>query len=80
MEDIAHSLGEAVGDSHTDICASSAAKALRSRVCFAWGEPACVRRAGEAGFGRGDRLCARGDPAFLAGRDGVPHLALCWRV
>ena len=54
MEDIAHSLGEAVGDSHTDICASSAAKALRSRFCLAWGEPACVRRARDCGSDKGD--------------------------
>lgn len=80
MEDIAHSLGEAVGDSHTDICASSAVKAARSRFCLAWGEPACVRLAGETGFGRGDRLCARGVRSCLAGFDGVPHLALCWRA
>lgn len=44
------------------------------------GELACVRRAGEAGCGRGDHLCACGDRSCLARRGGVPHLGRRQRV
>ena len=70
--DIAHLLGAVVGDFDTDtglICREGCAESF----LLTWGERARARRAKEAGFGRGDRLCARGDPLFLAGRDDVPH-------
>ena len=62
-----------VGDVDTDmrfICREG----LTESFLLAWGELACVRRAKEAGFDRGDHPCARSDPGCLAGRGDVPHL------
>ena len=62
-----------VGDVDTDmrlICREGCAEAF----LLAWGELACVRRAKEAGFDRGDRPCARSDRSCLAGRGDAPHL------
>ena len=62
-----------VGDFDTDmrfICREG----LTEAFLLVWGEPACVRRAKDCGFDRGDRPCARGDRSCLAGRGGVPHL------
>ena len=73
MEDVAHLLGAVVGDFHTDmrlICREG----LTESFLLTWGEPARARRAKEAGFGRGDRLCVRGDRSCLAGRGVAPHL------
>ena len=60
VEDLAHLLGAVVGDFDTDmrlICCEG----LTESFLLAWGELARVRRAKEAGFGRGDHPCARGD-------------------
>ena len=73
VEDVSDLLGAVVGDFDTDvrlICHEG----LTEAFLLTWGEPACVRRAKEAGFNRGDRPCARGGPMCLAGCGGVPHL------
>ena len=71
-----------VGDVDTDmrlICRED----LTEAFLLTWSEPACVRRAKEAGFDRGDRPCARGDRSCLAGRgdgiDGVGQALFVWR-
>ena len=72
MEDLAHLLGAVVGDFDTDmrlICHEG----LTEAFLLTWGERARARRAKEAGFGRGDRPCARGDRSCLAGRGDAPH-------
>ena len=53
MEDLAYLLGAVVGDFDTDMCLMRR-EGLTESFLLTWGEPACVRRAGEAGFGRGD--------------------------
>ena len=73
MEDVSDLLGAVIGDFHTDMCLICREGCAESFL-LARGELVCGRRAGEAGFGRGDRLCVRGDRSCLAGRDGVPHL------
>ena len=68
-----------VGDFDTDmrlICHEG----LTEAFLLMWGEPACVRRAKEAGFGREDRPCVRSDRSCLAGHGGVPHLAVFMAV
>ena len=58
VEDVSHLLGAVVGDFDTDmrlICREG----LTESFLLTLRELACVRRAGEAGFGRGDRLCVR---------------------
>ena len=79
VEDVAHVLGAVVGDFDTDmrlICREG----LTESFLLARGELACVRRAVEAGFGRGDHPCAHGDRSCLARRDGAPHLGHHRRV
>ena len=73
MEDLAHLLGEQIGDFDTDmrfICREG----LTEAFLLTLREP-ITRGAQEiADLGRGGRLCARGDRSCLAGRDDVPHL------
>ena len=73
VEDVAHLLGAVVGDFDTDVCLICR-EGLTESFLLTWGEPACVRRAKEAGFGRGGHPCVRGDPGCLAGRGDAPHL------
>ena len=73
VEDVSDLLGAVVGDFNTDmrfICREG----LTEAFLLTRGEPACVRRAKEAGSDRGDRPCVRGDPGCLAGRGDAPHL------
>ena len=53
VEDVSDLLGAVVGDFDTDVCLMCR-EGLTEAFLLTWGEPACVRRAGEAGFGRGD--------------------------
>ena len=79
VEDVSHVLGAVVGDFDTDmrfICREG----FTESFLLTRGELACVRRAGEAGSGRGDRLCVHGGSMCLAGRGGVPHLGHHRRV
>ena len=71
-----------VGDVDTDVCLICR-EGLTEAFLLVRGEPACVRRAKEAGFDRGDHPCARGDRSCLARRgdgiDGVGQALLAWR-
>ena len=61
MEDVSDLLGAALGDFDTDMRLIYH-EGLTEAFLLTWGEPACARRAKEAGFDRGDRPCVCGDP------------------